>query len=95
MHWVLFGMVVVVMTAVPIGGIGYGCYRIGKFYYYELWDRISLAVVMVSVAVIVNFAEKIRGLLSVNVVVLVVMMQLVYVIMRKGVDVVKNIKGIM
>lgn len=83
------------MIAVPIGGIGYGCYRIGKFYYYELWDRISLAVVMVSVAVIVNYAEEIRGLIPVNVVVLAIIMQLVYVIMRKGVDVVRNIKGIM
>ncbi|MBQ3512234.1 MAG: hypothetical protein IJA32_00335 [Lachnospiraceae bacterium] len=90
--WVLFGMVVVVMTAVPIGGIGYGCYRIGKFYYYELWDRMSLAVVMVSVAVIVNFAEEIRGLLSVNVVLVFVVVQLVYMIVRKGVEVVRNVK---
>lgn len=95
LHWILFGMVVVVMIAVPIGGIGYGCYKIGKIYYYELWDRISLAVVMVSVAVIVNYAEEIRWLMPVNVVVLAIIMQLVYVITRKGVDVVRNIKGIM
>lgn len=95
LYWVLFGMVVVVMIAVPIGVIGYGCYRIGKIYYYEFWDRISLAVVLMSVAVIVNFAEEIRGMIPVNVVELVVVMQFGYVMMRKGVDVVRNIKGIM
>lgn len=95
LYWILFGIVVVVMIAVPIGVIGYGCYRIGKIYYYEFWDRISLAVVLVSVAVIVNYAEEIRGLIPVNVVALVVVMQFGYVMMRKGVDVVRKVKGIM
>lgn len=92
LHWILFGIVVVVMIAVPIGVIGYGCYRIGKIYYYEFWDRISLAVVLVSVAVIVNFAEEIRGLIPVNAVVIFVVIQLVYMIVRKGVEVVRNVK---
>ena len=92
LRWVLFGMVVVVMIAVPIGGIGYGCYRICKIYYYEFWDRISLVVVLVSVAATVNFAEEIRGLILVNVVLVFVVVQLVYMIVRKGVDMVKNVK---
>ena len=92
LRWVLFGMVVVVMIAVPIGGIGYGCYRIGKIYYYEFWDRISLVVVLVGVAATVYFAEEIRGLILVNVVLVFVVVQLVYMIVRKGVDMVKNVK---
>ena len=92
LHWILFGMVVVAMIAVSIGGIGYGCYRIGKIYYYELWDRISLAVVLVSVAVIVNFAEETRGMIPVNVVLVFVVVQLVYMIVRKGGEVVRNVK---
>ena len=77
-----------------ICGIGYGCYRIGKIYYYEFWDRISLAVVMVSVAVTVNYVEEIRGLMPVNVVLVFVVVQLVYMIVRKGVEVFRNVKKV-
>lgn len=94
-HGIIYVLVVVIMIAVPIGIVGYGTYRLGKFYYYELWDRVSLAVAMVSIAVIVNFAENIQGFLSVNVLLMVVGMQVVYVSLRKGVEVIENVKKIM
>lgn len=50
---------------------------------------------MVSIAVIVNFAENIQGFLSVNVLLMVVGMQVVYVSLRKGVEVIENVKKIM
>lgn len=94
-HGIIYVLVVVIMVAVPIGVVGYGTYRFGKFYYYELWDRVSLAVAMVSIAVVVNFAECIQIYLSVNVVMLVVGIQIVYVSLRKGVEVLENVKKIM
>ncbi len=84
-HGIIYVLVVVIMIAVPIGIVGYGTYRLGKFYYYELWDRVSLAVAMVSIVVIVNFAENIQGFLSVNVLLMVVGMQVVYVSLRKAI----------
>jgi hypothetical protein len=50
---------------------------------------------MVSVAVVVNFAEEMQAFLPVNMVVLVVGMQMVCVAVRKGVDVIRNVKRIM
>lgn len=94
-HGIIYVLLVAIMVAVPIGIVGYGTYRIGKFYYYELCDRVGLAVAMVSIAVVVNFAECIQIYLSVNVVMLVVGIQIVYVSLRKGVEVLENVKKIM
>lgn len=84
---VLYWLIVVVIVAGVIGGLGVGVYvgvRKGREVYLECcWDRVSVMVVTISLAVAVYFGEEIRAVAPVNLVVMMLIVHGVYVRVRK------------
>ncbi len=80
---VLYWLIVAVIIAGVIGGIGFGVYvgvrKIRKIYLECCWDRVSVMVATISLAIAVHFGEEIKAVVPVN---LVVLMSIVH-----GVDV--------
>ena len=84
---VLYWLIVVVIAAGVIGGIGFGVYvgarKIREIYAVCCWDRVSVMVVTIGLAVAVYFGEEIRVVVPVNLVVMMLVMHGVYVGVRK------------
>lgn len=84
---VLYWLIVVVIVSVVIGGIGFGVYigvrKVGKIYVECCWDRVSVMVATISLAIAVCFGEEIRAVVPVNLVVMLLITHGVYVSVRK------------
>lgn len=48
-HNSVFVVITAITIMIPFGLLGYGVYQIGRYYRDNLWDRITLAVVLVSI----------------------------------------------
>ena len=87
------------LVGVAVGGLvgaaGYGVYKLARYYCDYLWDKITLAVVLISIAVVVNFADAIKVILPVNCVSLVIVIQVLYVGERNVIEVVRKSRRIM
>lgn len=94
---VLYWLLVVVIVVGVIGGIGFGVYvgvRKGREVYLECcWDRVSVMVVTISLAVAVYFGEEIRAVAPVNLVVVMLIVHGVYVGVRKYVKGLREARG--
>lgn len=81
-HWAILIATVVLAG----GGIAFLLFRAGKYAYVHYkdgyWDTISLAVALISLAVAVFFAEPIRAVLPVNLLLLMILVHIVYVGVR-------------
>ena len=84
---VLYWLIVVVIVAGVIGGIGFGVYvgvRKAREIYLECcWDRVSIMLATISLAIVVYFGEEIRAVVPVNLVVMMLITQGVYIGVRK------------
>lgn len=84
---VLYWLIVVVIVAGVIGGIGFGVYvgvrKVKEIYLDCCWDRVSVMVATISLAVAVHFGEEIRAVVPVNLVVMMLIVHGVYVGVRK------------
>lgn len=84
---VLYWLIVVVIVSVVIGGIGFGVYagvrKIRVIYMECCWDRVSVMVATISLAVAVYFGEEIKAVVPVNLVVMMLMVHGVYIGVRK------------
>ena len=78
-------MVVIVVGV--IGGIGFGVYagvRKAREIYLECcWDRVSIMLATISLAIVVYFGEEIGAVVPVNLVVMMLITQGVYIGVRK------------
>lgn len=70
---VLYWIIVAVIVVGIIGGIGFGLYvgvrKVREIYLECCWDRVSVAVATISMAIAVYFGEEIRAVVPVNLVV--------------------------
>ena len=94
---VLYWLIVVVIVAGVIGGIGLGMYlgvrKIREIYLECCWDRVSVMVATISLAVVVHFGEAIKAVVPVNLVVMLLAVHGVYVGVRKYVKGWKEARG--
>ena len=67
----------IVLIFVCTAGICYGIYRL-FMYYRKRWCNLSLKVLLASLAAIIIFGERIRKYVSINLVLLFVIIQLIY-----------------
>ena len=83
MYW----LIVVVIVCGVIGGTGFGVYvgvrKLREIYMVCCWDRVSVMVITISLAVVVYFGEEIRGIVPVNLVVMILIVHGVYIGVRK------------
>ncbi len=83
---VLYWLIVVVIIVGVIGGIGVGLYvgvrKVREIYLECCWDRVSVMMATISLAVVVYFGEEIRGIVPVNLVVVMLIMHGVYIGVR-------------
>lgn len=95
LHNLVFVLIVAIAILIPLGLLGYGVYKLVRYYCDYLWDKITLAVVLISIAVVANFADAIKVLVTVNSVVLLSGIQMLYVVVRITIEVVSESRKIM
>lgn len=92
-HWLLF-VIVIVGTAVAVGVLMViGEKKVTKVYRENCWDVISVGVAVTSVAVVVYFGDWIKDFVKLNLVVLLLLVQAVYVGIRMYVNGCKRARG--
>lgn len=92
-HWLLF-IIVIIGAAVAVGVlIVIAEKKVAKVYRENCWDVISVGVVVTSVALVVYFGDWIKGFVKLNLVVLLLLVQAVYVRIRAYVKGCKRARG--
>ena len=92
-HWLLL-IIVIVGAAVAVGVlIVIVEKKVTKVYRENCWDVISIGVVVTSVALVVYFGDWIKGFVKLNLVVLLLLVQAVYVGIRAYVNGCKRARG--
>ena len=92
-HWLLF-IIVIVGAAVAVGVlIVIAEKKVTKVYRENCWDVISIGVAVTSVALVVYFGDWIKGFVKLNLVVLLLLVQAVYVGIRVYVNGCKRARG--
>ena len=92
-HWLLF-VIVIVGAAVAVGAlIVIGEKKVTKAYRENCWDVISVGVAVTSVALVVYFGEWIKDFVKLNLVVLLLLVQALYVGIRAYVKGCKRARG--
>ena len=92
-HWLLL-IIVIVGAAVAVGVLMLiGEKKVTKVYRENCWDVISVGVVVTSVALVVYFGDWIKGFVKLNLVVLLLLVQAVYVGIRAYVKGCKRARG--
>ena len=92
-HWLLF-VIVIVGAAVVVGLlIVIAEKKVSKVYRENCWDMISVGVAVTSVALVVYFGDWIKGFVKLNLVVLLLLVQAVYVGIRAYVKGCKRARG--
>ena len=92
-HWLLF-VIVIVGTAVAVGVLMVIAEKkVTKVYRENCWDVISVGVAVTSVALVVYFGDCIKAFVKLNLVVLLLLVQAVYVGIRVYVNGCKRARG--
>lgn len=92
-HWLLF-IIVIVGAAVAVGVlIVIAEKKVAKVYRENCWDVISVGVVVTSVALVVYFGDWIKDFVKLNLVVLLLLVQALYVGIRAYVKGCKRARG--
>ena len=92
-HWLLF-IIVIVGVAVAVGVlVVIAEKKVSKVYRENCWDVISVGVAVTSVALVVYFGDWIKGFVKLNLVVLLLLVQAVYVGIRAYVKGCKRARG--
>ena len=92
-HWLLF-VIVIVGAAVAVGAlIVIGEKKVTKAYRENCWDVISVGVAVTSVALVVYFGDWIKDFVKLNLVVLLLLVQALYVGIRAYVKGCKRARG--
>ena len=92
-HWLLF-VIVIVGAAVAVGVLMLiGEKKVTKVYRENCWDVVSVGVAVTSIALVVYFGDWIKGFVKLNLVVLLLLVQAVYVGIRVYVNGCKRARG--
>lgn len=92
-HWLLFIMVIVGILIVVGGLMVIAERKVTKIYQENCWDVISVGVAVTSVALAVYFGDWIKDFVKLNLVVMLLMVQAVYVGIRVYVNGCKQARG--
>ena len=92
-HWLLFIIVIVGASAAVGVLIVIVEKKVSKVYRENCWDVISVGVAVTSVALVVYFGDWIKGFVKLNLVVLLLLVQAVYVGIRMYVNGCKRARG--
>ena len=92
-HWLLF-IIVIVVAAVAVGVLMViGEKKVTKVYRENCWDVISVGVAVTSVVLVVYFGDWIKAFVKLNLVVLLLLVQAVYVGIRMYLNGCKRARG--
>ena len=84
--------VIVVLAALALFGfIIYLVIGLGKIYKEYFWDRLSLFITFFSLAGIIFFADLIRNKIPINLIILFLLVQGIYILLRSLVRLFKNL----
>ncbi len=81
-YWLIAGIVMgilFIITGLIIVWIGY---QVGKIYWKYCWDIISIMVALMSIAIAIYFGEWIKSVLSINLILLLLLVQVIYIGIR-------------
>ena len=81
-YWLIAAIVMgilFIITGFLIIGIGY---QVGKIYRKYCWDIISIMVAIMSTAIAIYFGERIKSVMSINLIVLLLLVHVVYIGIR-------------
>jgi hypothetical protein len=82
LHWVLLiGMIVILVSGI-IAVVWFAVKWISSIYKKYCWDEISVMVAIISVALVIFFGDRMKQFLSINQVVLLILLQGIYTIIR-------------
>ena len=88
----LLPVIVVLAALALVGFIIYIFIGLGKIYKKYFWDRLSLFITFFSLAGIIFFADLIRNRISINLIILFLLVQCVYIIFRSLARFIKNLR---
>ncbi len=81
-YWLIAAIVMgilFIITGLIIVWIGY---QVGKIYWKYCWDIISIMVVLMSIAIAIYFGKWIKSVLSINLILLLLLVQVIYIGIR-------------
>ena len=81
-YWLIAAIVMgilFIITGLPIVWIGY---QVGKIYRKYCWDILSIVVALMSIAIAIYFGEWIKSVLSINLILLLLLVQVIYIGIR-------------
>lgn len=81
-YWLITAIVMgilFIITGLIIVWIGY---QVGKIYWKYCWDIISIMVALMSIAIAIYFGEWIKSVLSINLILLLLLVQVIYIGIR-------------
>ena len=81
-YWLIVAIVMgisFIITGLLIVGIGY---QVGKIYRKYCWDILSIIVVITSTAIVIYFGEWIKSIISMNLILLLLLVHVVYIGIR-------------
>ena len=82
LYWVLLiGMIVILVSGI-IAVVWFAVKWISSIYKKYCWDEISVMVAIISVALVIFFGDRMKQFLSINQVVLLILLQGIYTIIR-------------
>ena len=82
MYWLIVAIVMgilFIITGLLIVGIGY---QVGKIYRKYCWDILSIIVAITSTAIVIYFGEWIKSIISMNLILLLLLVHVVYIGIR-------------
>ena len=82
MYWLIVAIVMgilFIITGLLIVGIGY---QVGKIYRKYCWDILSIIVAITSAAIVIYFGEWIKSIISMNLILLLLLVHVVYIGIR-------------
>lgn len=82
LYWLIAAIIMGILfliTGFLIIGIGY---QVGKIYRKYCWDIISIIVAITSTAIVIYFGEWIKSVLSINLILLLLLVQVIYIGIR-------------
>ena len=81
-HWIAFGIVIAVILAVLGFVVKIAVVKIKDAYKSYCWDKVTVIVTAVSLAIIVWFVDLIKAVMPVNAITILLSVQMLYVLVR-------------
>lgn len=82
LSWVVRVLIILFVLAVVMGGIGWGVYKIFRFYQSHFADRVSVVVSLISFSLLVWFGDYIGEIIKWNLVGVFLIVQVAYIALR-------------